>query len=67
MFVRFDRVLGSEMKAVSVNTDNVTWAQQDGSNRVLLKVSDGPDLIVVGTLDDVERKLNAASTVASGA
>jgi hypothetical protein len=60
MFVRFDRVLADETKDVSVNTGNVIWAQLNSNNRVLLKVSDGPDLIVVGSLDDVERKLNEA-------
>jgi hypothetical protein len=60
VFIRLSRVLGDETKPVSVNADNVTWAQENSPNRVLLKVSDGPDLIVVGTLDDVEGKLNEA-------
>jgi hypothetical protein len=60
MFVRFSRVLGDEMKEVSVNVDTVSWAQANSNNRVLLKVSDGPDLIVVGGLEEVEGKLNAA-------
>lgn len=58
MFVRLNRVLDESIQDVSVNTEAVTWARQMEAKRVLLKMSDGPDMTVVGTLEEVERKLN---------
>jgi hypothetical protein len=65
MFVRLTRLLDGASRQVSVNTNSVTWIAPNAEKTVLLKMSDGPDMTVVGTLEEIEGKLNAASTESS--